>query len=171
VYTWQEAYIIYAIPSTVFFIVKSDVKHSVAQVRMNQHIFRPCLWMSSFAHLTLRWGSRWCKCIKEPTKIASSPFAHNVCIVSGRTNAHSFGGATEKVAHAMCQIFKYVGDVLERRWDLPLGKDFPLAGFNSSFFILRIPCFSAWPNLYQTFFETSYLKQFDQQKKANKVSP
>lgn len=91
-----------------------DVKHGVPQVGMNQNVFRYA-W---------RRGSRWRSHIKEPTEIASSPFTHNVCIVSWRANANRFGGATKKITHVECQIFKHVGDVLEPIWDFSLSKNF-----------------------------------------------
>ncbi len=108
----------------LLFSVLLDVKHRIPQIRMNQHVFRPCLWMSSIAQYTLRWSSRGRDSIKKPTEIASGPFTHNICIVSGRADANSFGGATEKIAYAVCQIFEHVRDVLEGRWNFALGEDF-----------------------------------------------
>lgn len=81
---------------------------------MNQHIFRPCVRIVLLPRLRLA----------QATEIASSPFTHNVCIVSWPANATRFGGATKKIIHVECQIYKDVGDVLETIWDFSLSRNF-----------------------------------------------
>lgn len=62
------------------------------------------------------------RAIKQPAKIAPSPLAHQIRIISRRADAHSLGGTTKEVTQIVRQVLESIGGVMEGRMDLPVSE-------------------------------------------------